>query len=74
MRSDLDYKKNHLLSGQNIKVIKGALLMGKLKHLKFKFLEHPDYSPDLAPTDIHLLPNLKKYLAGKRFGILLLVK
>ncbi|EFN87997.1 Histone-lysine N-methyltransferase SETMAR, partial [Harpegnathos saltator] len=32
-----------------------------------ELLEHPAYSPDLAPSDYYLFPNLKKFLAGKRF-------
>ncbi|EFN80260.1 Histone-lysine N-methyltransferase SETMAR, partial [Harpegnathos saltator] len=33
----------------------------------YELLEHPAYSPDLAPSDYYLFPNLKKFLAGKRF-------
>ncbi|EFN89317.1 Histone-lysine N-methyltransferase SETMAR, partial [Harpegnathos saltator] len=31
----------------------------------YELLEHPAYSPDLAPSDYYLFPNLKKFLAGK---------
>jgi histone-lysine N-methyltransferase SETMAR len=31
-------------------------------------LEHPPYSPDLAPSDFHLFPKLKIFLAGQRFS------
>jgi len=41
--------------------------MGKLRDLKYELLEHPPYSPDLVPSDFHLFPNLKKFVAGKRF-------
>jgi histone-lysine N-methyltransferase SETMAR len=34
----------------------------------FECLSHPPYSPDLAPSDFHLFPNLKKHLRGKRFS------
>jgi histone-lysine N-methyltransferase SETMAR len=30
-------------------------------------LDHPAYSPDLAPSDFHLFRHLKKHLAGKKF-------
>jgi len=30
-------------------------------------LDHPPYSPDLAPTNFHLFLHLKKHLAGKKF-------
>jgi histone-lysine N-methyltransferase SETMAR len=32
----------------------------KLAHLGFQRLDHPPYSPDLAPSDYHLCPGLKK--------------
>ena len=35
--------------------------------LRYKLLPHPPYSPDLVPSDYFLLPNLKKWLGGKRF-------
>jgi histone-lysine N-methyltransferase SETMAR len=30
-------------------------------------LDHPPYSPKLAPSDFHLFLHLKKHLAGKKF-------
>jgi hypothetical protein len=32
----------------------------KLAYLGFQCLDHPPYSPDLAPSDYHLFPGLKK--------------
>jgi len=32
----------------------------KLAYLGFHSLDHPPYSPDLAPSDYHLFPGLKK--------------
>lgn len=29
--------------------------------------DHPPYSPDLAPSDYHLFPNMKKWLGSQRF-------
>ena len=29
---------------------------------------HPPYSPDLAPSDFHLFPQLKQHLGGRRFA------
>jgi histone-lysine N-methyltransferase SETMAR len=34
----------------------------------FEEMRHPPYSPDLAPSDYHLFPNLKKHLRGQRFS------
>ena len=40
----------------------------KLVYLVFHFLDHPPYSPDLAPSDYHLFPGLKKQLKGRHFS------
>ena len=34
---------------------------------KWEQMDHPPYSPDLAPSDFHLFLRLKKFLGGKRF-------
>jgi [histone H3]-lysine36 N-dimethyltransferase SETMAR len=39
----------------------------KLREIHFELVDHPPYSPDLAPSDFYLFPNLKKWLAGQRF-------
>lgn len=31
-------------------------------------VKHPPYSPDLAPSDYHLFPHMKKHLGGTHFG------
>jgi histone-lysine N-methyltransferase SETMAR len=31
-------------------------------------MEHPAYSPDLAPSDLHLFGPLKQALRGRRFS------
>ena len=31
-------------------------------------LDHPPYSPDLAPSDFYLFTHLKKHLRGERFN------
>ena len=36
----------------------------KLAYLGFQYLDHPPYSPDLAPSDYHLFPGLIKQLKG----------
>jgi len=38
-----------------------------LKKFKWDILDHPPYSPDIAPSDFHLFLRLKKHLAGKKF-------
>ena len=36
----------------------------KVAYLGFHCLDHPPYSPDLAPSDYHLFSGLKKHLKG----------
>jgi len=40
--------------------------MGKLRDVHYELLEHPPYSPDLAPSDFYLFPKL--FLADQRFS------
>lgn len=61
-------KKKIIFHQDNAPVHKGALAMGKLRDLRYDLLDHPPYSPDLAPSDFHLFPNLKKFVSGKRFA------
>jgi hypothetical protein len=42
--------------------------MGKLRDLHYELLEHPLYSPDLAPSDFYLFPKLKLFLTGQHFS------
>jgi len=39
----------------------------KLVYLGFQCLDHPPHSLDLAPSDYHLFPGLKKQLKGRHF-------
>jgi len=40
----------------------------KPAYLGLQCLDHPLYSPDLAPSDYHLFPGLKKQLKGRHFS------
>ena len=40
----------------------------KLVYLGFQCLDHPPYSPDLAPSDYHLFPGLKKQMKCRHFS------
>ena len=42
--------------------------MAKQHKLHFQLLSHPPYSPDLAPNNYWLFPDLKRMLQGERFG------
>jgi len=40
----------------------------KLAYLGFQCLDHPPYSPVLAPSDYHLFPGLKKTIGRSLFS------
>ena len=40
----------------------------KPAYLGFQRLDHPTHSPDLAPSDCHLFPRLKKQFKGRDFS------
>jgi histone-lysine N-methyltransferase SETMAR len=40
----------------------------KLAYLGFQYPDHPPYSPDLAQSDYHLFPGLRKQLKGRHFS------
>jgi histone-lysine N-methyltransferase SETMAR len=40
----------------------------KLTYLGFQCLDHPPYSPDLAPSDSRLFPGLKRQLKLRHFS------
>jgi histone-lysine N-methyltransferase SETMAR len=70
----LDKLKQQLVSKRRGKLSKGILFLQdnatphkaaithqKLEDLQFEVLKHPAYSPDLAPSDYYLFPNLKEH-------------
>lgn len=61
-------KKKVLFHQDNARVHTCVVTMAKIHELGYELLPHPAYSPDLAPCDYFLFPNLKKWLGGKRFG------
>jgi [histone H3]-lysine36 N-dimethyltransferase SETMAR len=60
-------KKKILFLQDNAPAHKAVKTMTKLIELGYEILPHPPYSPDLAPCDYYIFPNLKRWLAGKRF-------
>jgi len=73
--------KDILKEERSGKVTKGVLFLhdnapahralatqNKLAHLGFQCLDHPPYSPGLAPSDYHLFPGLKKQLKCRHFS------
>jgi [histone H3]-lysine36 N-dimethyltransferase SETMAR len=59
--------KGVLLLHDNASVHKAKLSQIAIKDCGFEVIIHPPYSPDLAPSDYYLFPNLKKSLRGKHF-------
>jgi len=62
-------KKKIIFHQDNAPVHKGVVAMGKLRDLGYELLGHPPYSPDLAPSDFHLFPKLKKNSFWKAFFV-----
>jgi len=51
----------------NAPVHTAAVAKAAVKECGFEEIEHPRYSPDLAPSDYYLFSKLKKNLRGKKF-------
>ena len=44
------------------------IAMAAVTKYRFEVLSHPPYSPDLAPSDFYLFPNLRTQQPGRNFG------
>lgn len=77
----LDRLKEAIKEKRRGKLSKGVLLLhdnapvhtchvatAAIHRCGFEKLNHPPYSPDLAPSDYYLFPKMKKELRGKKFG------
>lgn len=56
-----------LLLDDNAPVHRAGVVLDALRDLQWTRLNHPPYSPDLAPSDFRVFPDLKKTLKGIRF-------
>ena len=61
-------KKKILFHQDNAPAHTAQKTITKITELKYELLQHPPYSPDLAPSDFWLFPHLKKFLRGKHFS------
>lgn len=52
---------------ENASAHSSNVVTAKLRTLGFQQVNHPPYSPDLAPSDYYMFPNLKKQLKGHHF-------
>jgi len=59
--------KGVLFLHNNVLAHRALATQKKLAYLHFQCLAHPPYSADLAPSDYHLFPGLKKQLKGHHF-------
>jgi len=62
-------KKKVIFYQDNAPTHKSILAIGILRDLYYELLEHPPYSPDLAPSDFFLFPKLKLFFASQRFSL-----
>jgi len=69
--AELQNKRPHLVKKKvlfyNAPAHASAVAMAKLVELHYVLLPHPPYSPDFAPCEFFLFPNLKKSLVGQKF-------
>lgn len=61
-------RKKVLFHQDNARVHTSVETMSVIHDCGYELLPHPPYSPDLAPSDYHLFPNLKKHLGGSKFS------
>jgi hypothetical protein len=59
--------KGALLLYDNALLHTAAATVSTIQKLKFEMINHPPYSPDLAPSDYHVFCKLKEALRGRSF-------
>ena len=57
-----------LLLHDNARPLTVVHTVDTLRALKFEVLEHPPYSPDLAPSAFHLFGPMKEHCRGQKFA------
>jgi len=62
------FTKGVLFLHDNVPAHRALATQKKLAYLDFQCLDHPPYSTDLAPSEYHLLPGLKKQLKNCHFS------
>jgi len=68
LKNTLKEKRRGKVTKDNAPAHRALVTQKKLAYLGFQYLDHPPYSPDLAPSDYHLFPGLKKQLKGRHFS------
>lgn len=67
-RREEKLKKGVLFLQNNTPAHNAGKTMDVLRNLGFEHIDSPPYSPDLAPSDYFLFPNLKRSLKGRKFA------
>lgn len=67
-RPELVNRKNVVFHHDNAKPHTALVTKLKLNTFKWEVMQHPPYSPDLAPTDYHLFRSLQNHLNTQRFN------
>ena len=62
------HKRKSLLLQDNAPAHTSQVAMAAATEAGIEILDHPPYSPDLAPSDFFLFKNMKKPLRGRRFA------
>jgi len=62
------FTKGVLFLHDNAPAHRALATQKKLAYLGFQCLDHPSYSPDLASSEYHMFPGLKKQLKGHYFS------
>ena len=61
------HSKGVMLQQNNPRVHTCKVAMDAVERNGYELIPHPAYSPDLAPSDFFLFPNLKKDIRGLHF-------
>jgi len=69
-RQDLWKNKNWLLHHDNAPAHTSLLVRDLLAKINTLMMPQPPYSPDLAPCEFFLLPELKRPMKGRRYATL----
>ena len=60
-------RRSVLFHKNNAPAYKSVVAMAAIHECGFKLVQHPPYSPDLAPSDFHMFPKKKRHLAGTHY-------
>ncbi|CAD5212732.1 unnamed protein product [Bursaphelenchus okinawaensis] len=60
-------RRGPIILQDNARLHAAKKTVAKFRELGYEVLEHPPYSPDLAPTDFHLFKHLSSFLNGRIF-------